>query len=208
MCCCISSRCRTDISTLYISDDHKVFRLTVIYGLLKCHQSRNSELLVHCDLWFYCRNQIISLVNDLLIELPYCLCCSFQSLTILCISLIKYVLWDVVQHWIESNYDRCTCLFDLLYQFINHSSFLHILLLFIELTINDTLLSFLQVDALLYYARYIIFHDTIFRTIFLVMLFYELIFLQTKRTKFFFSKQILKNFVLIVIFNILPAQAM
>ena len=157
MCCCISSRCRTDISTLYISDDHKVFRLTVIYCLLKCHQSRNSELLVHCDLWFYCRNQIISLVNDLLIELPYCLCCSFQSLTILCISLIKYVLWDVVQHWIESNYDRCTCLFDLLYQFINHSSFLHILLLFIGSPMNDNLRSFLQVDALLFFTHNISF---------------------------------------------------
>ena len=96
MCCCISSRCRTDISTLYISDDHKVFRLTVIYCLLKCHQSRNSELLVHCDLWFYCRDQVIRLIYDFFIELPDCFSGTFQCLTILCKRFLLNLFRNVV----------------------------------------------------------------------------------------------------------------
>ena len=68
----ISCRCRTNISSFYISDDNQSFFLTVIYRLLKCRKSRKTELFIHRDLWFYCRDQIIRLIYDFFIELPDC----------------------------------------------------------------------------------------------------------------------------------------
>ncbi len=73
---CISCGCRTDIATFYISDYHKVFGVAVIYCLLICFHTLCSKLLIHGNLWFYSRNQIISGIYNCFVKLPDCFCCT------------------------------------------------------------------------------------------------------------------------------------
>ena len=93
---CICCGCRTDISTLDISDHHQVFGLTIIHCLFERLDPRHSKLLIHGDLRLYCRDQIIRLVHDFFIELPDCFCCSFQSLPEFSKCFFLYVLRNVV----------------------------------------------------------------------------------------------------------------
>ncbi len=50
---CISGRGRTNISALYVADDHQAFFLAVNHGFRIYFKSLNAKLLVHCNLWFH-----------------------------------------------------------------------------------------------------------------------------------------------------------
>ena len=118
---CISCGCRSDIASFDIADHNKIFGFTVIYGLFKGHKTRNTELLVHGDLWFYCRDQVIHMVYDLFVILPDGFCCSFQCLTVFFKCTFLDMSRYIGKHRIESYYDRCMCFLDLLDQFLNHN---------------------------------------------------------------------------------------
>ena len=80
---CIRLRSRTDIASFDIADDNETLFLAVGNGLLiRCH-SRNAELLIHGNLRFYSRNQIVCCVDNRFIELPNGLCSSFKCLSVL-----------------------------------------------------------------------------------------------------------------------------
>jgi hypothetical protein len=70
----ICSRCRPDISALNITNNNKTFLLTIVNCFLECCQTWNTKLLVHSDLWLYCRDQIMCCIYDSLVKLPNCLC--------------------------------------------------------------------------------------------------------------------------------------
>ena len=97
-----------------------ILGFTVVYCLLICLQSLDTELLVHGDLRLYCRDQIIGLVYDFFIKLPDSLCRPFQSLAILCERLFLDVLRHIGKHRIKSYNNRCFCLLNLVDQLINH----------------------------------------------------------------------------------------
>ena len=95
---CIRLRSRTDIASFDIADDNETLFLAVGNGLLiRCH-SRNAELLIHGNLRFYSRNQIVCCVDNRFIELPNGLCSSFECLSVLGKCLFLYVLRHIVQH--------------------------------------------------------------------------------------------------------------
>ena len=112
---CICRRSRPDITTLDITDHDKTFLLTVIHGLLEGDHARNTKLLIHCNLRLYGRNQIIYRINDSLIVLPDCLCCSFQSLSILLKCFLRQMLRHIAKHRIKTYYNRCILFLNLLY---------------------------------------------------------------------------------------------
>ena len=103
----ICLRCRTDISSLYISDYNKTFLMAVIYRFLECFQSLDTKLFIHGHLWLYSRNQIISSIYNCLVELPDSFCSSFQCLTVLRKSTCLDMFRHIIQHGIQSDYDRC-----------------------------------------------------------------------------------------------------
>ena len=112
----------TDIAALYVSDNHQSFFLAVRNGsLISCH-SRNAELLIHRHLRLYRRDQIISRINDRLVELPDRLCRSLQCLTVLGKRFFLHMLRHIGQHRVQSYDDRCIGCFDLFNQFVNHVS--------------------------------------------------------------------------------------
>ena len=120
---CIGCRCGTDIATLDISDHNQAFGFTVINCFLECLKSFNSKLLIHCDLRFYCRDQIICCIYNSFIILPDCLSCAFQCLTEFCKSFLLDMLRNIIQHRIQSYNDRCVCFADVTDQFVNHDYF-------------------------------------------------------------------------------------
>ena len=92
---CISCGSRTDISTLYITDHYQIFLMTIINGFLECFQTFHTKLLIHGDLRLYCRDQIVSAVDDLLVVLPDGICGTFQCLSILIkrffLNMLRYI---------------------------------------------------------------------------------------------------------------------
>ena len=135
----IGCRCRADIASFNVADHYQIFFPAVIYGSLICHKSRNAKLFIHCDLRFYCRDQIMDSVYDSLIKLPDCFCRALQSFAKFCKCLFLNLAWNVVHHWIQSYYDRCVCFFDLIYKFIDHKNFLLKLFLQIYLILSYTI---------------------------------------------------------------------
>ena len=78
---CIGCRCRSDITSLDITDHNQIFGFTVINRFLVCNQSRDTKLLIHGDLWFYCRDQIICCIYNSFVILPDSFCSTFQCLS-------------------------------------------------------------------------------------------------------------------------------
>ena len=131
---CIRLRSRTDIASFDIADDNETLFLAVGNGLLiRCH-SRNAELLIHGNLRFYSRNQIVCCVDNRFIELPNGLCSSFECLSVLGKCLFLYVLRHIVQHRVQTYDDRCICFFNVCNQFVNHLLTLPLLFFLIEIT--------------------------------------------------------------------------
>ena len=73
----IGFRSRTNVSSLDISDDNKTFALRIVTSLFEGFHSLNTKLLIHSNLWLHCRNQVISCINNALIELPDCFAGTF-----------------------------------------------------------------------------------------------------------------------------------
>ena len=131
---CIRLRSRTDIASFDIANDNETLFLAVGNGLLiRCH-SRNAELLIHGNLRFYSRNQIVCCVDNRFIELPNGLCSSFKCLSVLGKCLFLYVLRHIVQHRVQTYDDRCICFFNVCNQFVNHLLTLPLLSFLIEIT--------------------------------------------------------------------------
>ena len=131
---CIRLRSRTDIASFDIADDNETLFLAVGNGLLICCHSRNAELLIHGNLRFYSRNQIVCCVDNRFIELPNGLCSSFECFSVLGKCLFLYVLRHIVQHRVQTYDDRCICFFNVCNQFVNHLLTLPLLSFLIEIT--------------------------------------------------------------------------
>ena len=131
---CIRLRSRTDIASFDIANDNETLFLAVGNGLLICCHSRNAELLIHGNLRFYSRNQIVCCVDNRFIELPNGLCSSFECLSVLGKCLFLYVLRHIVQHRVQTYDDRCICFFNVCNQFVNHLLTLPLLSFLIEIT--------------------------------------------------------------------------
>ena len=67
---CVSCGGGADIASLDVADDYQIFFLTIIDGLLESDETFDTELLVHGDLRFHRRDQVINMVDDLFVVLP------------------------------------------------------------------------------------------------------------------------------------------
>ena len=94
--CCIGCRGRTDIASLCITDNKKSLILAIANGFLIYLQSFNTELLIHGNLRLYRRNQIKSVIHNLLIEIPDRICRSLQSLTEVSERLFQNMLRNII----------------------------------------------------------------------------------------------------------------
>ena len=70
MCNRIGSRCGAYITPLDISYNNKVLLLCIFNSTIKRSKTRNSELLIHGNLWLHGRDDIVCLINYLLVKLP------------------------------------------------------------------------------------------------------------------------------------------
>ena len=127
MCCRIGCGCRTDIASLDISDNYQILGFAVFYCLVKSHQSGNTELFIHGNLRFYCRDQIISLINDFLIKKPDGFCSTLQVLAFFLKSNLLDMFRYEFHHRVKTYYNGRTCLANLLYKFVDHNFLLYLI---------------------------------------------------------------------------------
>ena len=121
---CIGCGSGTNIATFNITDHYQILGFTIIYSFLICLQSLDTELLIHGNLRFYCRDQVISLVYDLFVELPDCLCSAFQSLAKLVKCFFLNVLRYIRKHRVKSYHDGGFGFLNFVDQLINHGNLL------------------------------------------------------------------------------------
>ena len=116
----IGCRCGADISALHISDYDQPFGSAEIHCPLKRDKARNTELFIHCYLWFYGGDKITDRLHDAFIETIYDFSSCLQCFTLFLYHCFPDIFRNKSEHRIQADYYGCLCLFNVCDQFSYH----------------------------------------------------------------------------------------